>query len=84
MWQRIVTTPQTTQDTGAILKASLVQVSCYASTFTAADELRAEALALLEGNHPEGPIILQDERDSFEEEANLHRADADILVWDSD
>jgi hypothetical protein len=83
IFQPIVSTPVNTHEAVSTLSSALVQVSCYGLTYTAAINLRAQVRALLEGHHADGPITVESERETYEQEATpgLHRADIDVNVW---
>jgi hypothetical protein len=82
VWQRIVSTPVTTHDAEQYLNETVIQVACYAETFTAALGLRTDVIAALVGNHAEGPISLSSKRDTYEDAVSLYRCDADFSAWD--
>lgn len=64
------------------IKHVLFQFSCFAASFSAAIEMRDALIAALDGVAlGNGDIpTLQDERSSFEEAVELHRADCDFLI----
>lgn len=82
VWQEIVGTPLNTHEATATISSTLVQIACYAASSTAAKALRASVIVLIEGNHAAGPISVESIRTTFDEESELYRADADVLVWD--
>lgn len=85
IFQTISSAPINSHAENAGLYEHLVQVSCYADNPDAAEALRAQAIALLEGEHAAGPILVDSLREGPEESVTpaLHRADADFTVWDA-
>jgi hypothetical protein len=82
IFQPIAATPATTHGEAAQVKHTLVQFSCYAATYDGAATLREALIADLD-NVPLASgekSILQDERDGYEPQVDLYRADADFLI----
>jgi hypothetical protein len=74
--------PGTTHNEGFQTATRLFQFSCYASTYAEAIAVRDAVVADLDNatlSSGDAPIV-QDERSSYEEAVDLHRADADFLV----
>jgi len=78
--QSIVETPVNSHDATASLKQAIVQISCYAKTFTAARDLADSVVPLIEGNHSEGAIFIESRREDYEDAVELHRQDIDAVV----
>jgi hypothetical protein len=79
--QTIVETPTNTHEAVATLKQAIVQISCYAKSFTAARDLADSVVPLIEGNHEAGSIYIETRREDFDDTVNLHRQDIDASVW---
>lgn len=81
--QSIVETPTNTHEAVATQKQTLVQISCYALSFTASLSLADAVVALIEGHHAEGPIYIESRREDFDEGVSpgLYRQDIDATVW---
>jgi hypothetical protein len=78
--QTVVETPTNTHDPVATLKQAVVQISCYARTFTAARDLADSVVPLIEGNHADGAIYIDTRREDYDDAADLHRQDIDATV----
>jgi hypothetical protein len=81
--QSIVETQTNTHEAVATLKQSLIQISCYALTVTAAQTLSDAVVALIEGEHAAGPIYIESRREDFDDGVSpgLYRQDIDAAVW---
>lgn len=82
IFQPIAASPATTHGEAAQVKHTLVQFSCYAATYDEAATLREALIADLDNRPLAGgdTPILQDERDGYEVQVDLYRADADFLI----
>jgi hypothetical protein len=82
VWQKIASSYASTHAEAAGQGIDLIQFACFASTFDAADAVRAALISTLDnqslsnGAKPQ----LDDERDSYEESVELFRCDADFTV----
>lgn len=80
--QGIVETPVNTHEPVATMSQSLVQISCYGLTFTAAQSLAESVVTLIEGNHADGPVYVESRREDYEDAITpgLYRQDIDAAV----
>lgn len=78
--QTVSETPTNSHDETASLKQAIVQISCFAKSFTAARDLADSVVPLIEGNHAEGPVFIESRREDYEEDTDLHRQDIDAVV----
>jgi len=81
IFQTIASTPAQThaEPAGAIFR--LVQFACFASTYEAANALRAAVVAALDGvtlDNGDNGTLEDDSREEFDDAAHLFRCDADI------
>lgn len=84
VWTRISTVPETQHDTAGTpgLHRSVYQVSCYDTTFRAADALAAAVGAALLAQGALGQAAsLEDRRDAYDTDAEIYRSDLDISIW---
>lgn len=87
VWQRIGTTPVASHEGPSDLESSLVQVTCYAATYSEAYDLRNAVRSVLDSNNIGGASgavgVLRDLRESSEivDATEVFRADLDVDIW---